>query len=175
MGVDGHEARVARIREAFAEANRRLLARLRGATEEAAARVPEDGGWSAAQIGWHVATVSSRFAGLISGEVPGAQPLGEDFHERAWSAIVAGMPARLQAPGAVQPPANVTRVQALSMLEAAADRMHAALDVVTAERGARSGIVNGIVGGPVCLYQVAEWATAHIIRHNQQAKRTLGA
>jgi hypothetical protein len=27
---------------------------------------------------------------------------------------------------------------------------------------------------PISLYQVVEWATAHIIRYNQQAKRVLG-
>jgi hypothetical protein len=27
---------------------------------------------------------------------------------------------------------------------------------------------------PISLYQVVEWATAQMIRHNQQAKRVLG-
>ena len=82
-----HRARVAHLREAFAEANERLVARLRGAEDEAAARVPE-GGWSAAQIGWHVARVTTRFAGIMSGEMPGAQPVPADFCERPWPEIV---------------------------------------------------------------------------------------
>jgi DinB superfamily len=173
--VDEHAARVARLRAAFAEANNRFLTRLRGADDEEAVRAPAGGGWSAAQIGWHVAAVSSRFARLISGELPGAAPLGEGFRERSWSEIVSGMPAGLEAPGPAQPPAAVTRAQAVALVEASGDLMTRALDGVTPERGSRFGIVDPIVGGAISLYQVAEWATGHIIRHNQQAKRTLRA
>ena len=49
-----------------------------------------------------------------------------------------------------------------------------ALDVVTPERGATHGISSQVVGGTINLYQVGEWATAHVIRHNKQAKQTLG-
>jgi hypothetical protein len=52
--------------------------------------------------------------------------------------------------------------------------MARALDVVTPDRGARHGISSPIVGGLITVYQLGEWATAHVIRHNQQAKRTLG-
>lgn len=64
--------------------------------------------------------------------------------------------------------------EALERLEASAARMRRALDGLTAERGAGHGISHRIVGGPISLYQVVEWATVHIIRHNQQAKRVLG-
>jgi DinB superfamily len=173
MPVDEHAARVASLRAAFAEANGRFLIRLRGADDEEAVRTPAGGGWTAAQIGWHVAAVSSRFARLISGELPGAAPLGEGFLERSWSEIVSGMPPSLEAPGPVQPPADVTRAQAIALVEASGDLMTRALDSVTPERGSRYGVVDPIAGGAVTLYQVAEWATRHIIRHNQQAKRTL--
>jgi hypothetical protein len=52
--------------------------------------------------------------------------------------------------------------------------MARALDVVTPERGTRHGISSPIVGGAINLYQVGEWATAHVIRHNRQAKQVLG-
>ena len=73
-----HLGRVRQLRESFAEANERLVARLRGASDEAAGHAPE-GEWSAAQIGWHVAAVTTRLAGLISGDVAGAQPLTGRF------------------------------------------------------------------------------------------------
>jgi hypothetical protein len=35
------------------------------------------------------------------------------------------------------------------------------------------GITHPIVGR-ISVYQIGEWATAHVIRHNRQAKRALG-
>jgi hypothetical protein len=51
--------------------------------------------------------------------------------------------------------------------------MARALDTLTPARGARTGITHQIVG-TISLYQLGEWATAHVIRHNRQAKRVLG-
>ena len=72
-----HLARVRHLRESFVEANERLVARLRRVSDEAAERGTE-GAWSAAQIGWHVATVTTRFAAMMAGDVAGPQPLPED-------------------------------------------------------------------------------------------------
>jgi uncharacterized damage-inducible protein DinB len=172
-GLDGqHAARIAQLRQSFAEANQRLLARLRDATDEAAER-PASPGWSAAQIGWHVAAVTMRFAGMISGDLPGAQPVGGEFRERAWTEVAASIPDHLDAPPAVQPPALVRRPDAVAAVEAAGARMAAALDALSPERGDRMGITHPIVGG-ISVYQIGEWATAHVIRHNRQAKRALG-
>jgi hypothetical protein len=65
-------------------------------------------------------------------------------------------------------------MEAISALEASGMQLARALDVVTAERGAGQGISSPIVGGAINLYQVCEWATAHVIRHNKQAKQVLG-
>jgi DinB family protein len=167
-----HMTRVRHLREAFASANERLVARLRGATDEAAERhVPDC--WSAAQIGWHVASVSTRFAALIAGDVAGAQPLPESFSERPWQEIAATIPERLKAPAAAHPPPNVRRIDAVAALEASATKMARAFDALTLERGGRMGITSPVVG-TISVYQLAEWATAHIARHNKQAKRVLG-
>ena len=169
-----HRARVSHLRESFAEANERLVARLRGSDDEAARRVPERGGWSAAQIGWHVARVTTRFSGFISGDLPGAQPLPSGFVERPWAEIAPTVAERLEAPPGFQPPPGVSRMEAISALEASGMQLARALDAVTPERGAGHGISSPIVGGAINLYQVAEWATAHVIRHNKQAKQVLG-
>jgi hypothetical protein len=169
-----HYARLGHLREAFAEANERLVARLRKAEDDAVRKAPEGGGWSAAQIGWHVAKVTTRFAGLMSGDAPGAQPLPADFREREWTAIASEIPDRLQAPGPFHPPAGVTRAEAIAALEASGVKMARAFDTVTPERGAGYGITSPVVGGTINLYQVGEWATAHVIRHNKQAKQRLG-
>src|ERR1051325_7770812 len=125
-----HLTRVRQLREAFASANERLVARLRGATDEAAERHAA-GGWSAAQIGWHVATVSTRFAGMIAGDLTGPQPLAESFQERPWPEIAAAIPDRLQAPRAVHPPPTVKRTEAVAALEASGMKMARAFDVLT--------------------------------------------
>ncbi len=167
-----HLARVRHLREAFVEANERLVTRLRNASDEAAAR-EIDGAWSAAQIGWHVATVTTRLAGLIAGDVTGPQPLGDEFRERPWSEIAATIPERATAPTAVLPPHGVRRTDAVAALEAAGMKMARAFDALTPDRGSRMGITSPMVG-TISVYQIGEWATAHIMRHNRQAKRTLG-
>ena len=167
-----HFGRVRQLRESFAEANERLVARLRAASDEAAGHAAA-GEWSAAQIGWHVAAVTTRLAGLISGDLAGVEPLTDDFRERSWPEVVASIPQKTQAPAAVAPPAVVRRDAAIAALEAAGMRMARALDVLTPERGARMGITRPVMGS-ITVYQIGDWATAHIIRHNRQAKRVLG-
>jgi hypothetical protein len=167
-----HYARLRHIRESFAEANERLVARLRAATDEAAHRPPDGGGWTVAQIGWHVAKVSSTFAAVISGERPGARPLPADFKEREWAAVVQRIPDRIEASAAFQPPPAVTRHDAIAELEASGVRIGRALDTVTPERGGGYGISSPVVGD-ITVYQIGEWATAHVIRHDRQAKQII--
>jgi hypothetical protein len=164
--------RLAQLRESFAEANQRLVARLRDASDGAAEQA-SGGGWSASQIGWHVAAVTTRFAGMISGDIPAATPVDAAFRERAWTDVAASIPDRLVAPAAATPPALVRRADAVSALEAAGARMGVALEALTPQRGDRMGITHPIVGA-ISVYQIGEWATAHVIRHNRQAKRALG-
>jgi hypothetical protein len=166
-----HLARVRHLREAFVEANERLVARLRRVSDEAATSAG-DGAWSAAQIAWHVANVTTRFAGMMAGDIPGPKPLDGDFHERPWDDIAAAIPSRAVASSAVTPPPGVRRDEAVAALEASAMRMAHAFDALTVERG-RMGITHPLVG-TITVYQLGDWATAHIKRHNRQAKRALG-
>ncbi len=169
----GHLARVRHLREEFASANERLVKRLRSAEDEAVERTPPGGGWSAAQIGWHVATVNTRFAALLSGDVPAAKPLSEGFEEKPWAQIAAEFPEKIQAAAAAMPPLRVKNRDAIAALEASAVKMARAFDTLTAERGARVGVTNQLVG-TINLYQVGEWAASHVARHDNQAKRALG-
>lgn len=170
--LSGHMTRVRQLREAFARANERLVARLRAADADAAERAP-GGGWSAAQIGWHVAAVTNRFAGLIGDEGAGAQPLPDGFRERSWEEVAASIPVRLTAPPSAVPPQAVSRDEAISLLEASGMRMARAFDRLTPERGGTMGITHRVTG-TITVYQVGDWATAHVIRHNRQAKQVLG-
>ena len=64
--VESHQAKTERVRAAYREARARFAERLRGADEHAVHRAPPNGGWSAAQIGWHVAAVDASFAAVKS-------------------------------------------------------------------------------------------------------------
>jgi uncharacterized damage-inducible protein DinB len=161
------------MREAYREAHARFVKRLTDAPADAVERAPADGGWSAAQIGWHVAAVDTSFAGLVSGGQPGAKPLADGVSETPWSEIVQGMPDKLEAGKRVQPPAAVRRDEVLAALADAAAKLDAALAGLDEARGASQAITHPIVGS-VTLRQIGDWATAHTIRHNAQAKRVLG-
>lgn len=166
-----HLSRIRHLREAFAEANEHLVNRLRAAADADAERRDGDG-WSAAQVGWHVATVTTRFAALLAGELSTASPLDPDFVERPWSTVAAGIPVKLQAAASAQPAGPITRHDAIAALEASAVKMARALDTLTPERGARMGVTNKLVG-TITLYQVGEWAVSHVWRHDAQAGRAL--
>lgn len=172
--AETHAELIARVRRSYRQAHERLVTRLREADDEAVHRAPEDGGWSAAQIGWHVAAVDASFAGLLSGERPGAQPLPDGAPERSWGEILQAMPARIEAGKRVQPPPDARRDHVLKLLADASAKLDAALADLDEARGARYAITHPAIG-TVCLRQFGDWATAHTIRHNAQAKRAIGA
>ena len=166
-----HLARVRRLRQSFAEANEHLVNRLRAAADNESERGDGEA-WSAAQIGWHVATVNTRFAALLAGDVPAAKPLDPGFVERPWSEVAAAIPPKLQAAAAAQPRGPVRRHDAIAALEASAVTMARAFDTLTPERGVGVGVTNPVVG-TINIYQVGEWAVAHVWRHDAQAERAL--
>jgi hypothetical protein len=170
--LDSHTDRIASLRQSYASAHGRFVDRLQRVSAEAAERAPSEGGWSAAQIGWHVAAVDAAFADLISG-ARATQQLPDDFQERAWTDVAMEIPSTLQASSAVTPPAGVRRADALTALAASAQKIDSALEALPADRGSRFGLTHRLVG-TISLYQVADWAIAHTIRHNAQAKRMLG-
>jgi uncharacterized damage-inducible protein DinB len=170
--AETHAERIERMRRAYREAHDRLVSRLRSAPGDLVERPPAGGGWSAAQIGWHVATVDRMFAELVSGARP-SQPLPGDFRERAWAEVVAGIPQKLEASGGSLPPSEVTRDVALAALAASAQKLDAALEGLAEDRGSRLGVTHKAMG-TVTLAQIGDWAVAHTIRHNAQAKRVLG-
>jgi hypothetical protein len=168
-----HKERVARLSSGWAEASGRFIARIESAGDAAAKGSPA-GGWNAAQIAWHVAVVNDRFAKII-GEGLGAAPARE-FVEREWPDIVAGMPSRRKAPAWAQPPETVDPADALRRLRESSEKVRAAIAALTPERGAMcvGTDFTESIAATISVYQAAEWAAAHVILHNRQAKRALG-
>src|SRR5687768_7056485 len=128
-----HAERIDAAVAAFEEAMARFQARLSGAPPADVERVPEDGGWSPAQIAWHVAAVNGSFSSILDGSFPIAKP-ASDFVERTWEEIGTGVPAKAQAPTRVQPPQRVTRDEAVEKLSASAARLVAAMRALPPDR-----------------------------------------
>lgn len=170
--MESHTSLITRSRQTYREAHERFVKRLRDAPEQAVQQKPADGGWSAAQIGWHVATVDGQFADLVSGSRP-AQPLPDGAPEPSWAETVANIPSKLEAGKRVQPPPEVSRDEVLGLLAASFEKLDTALAGLDEARGSRHAITHPVIG-TITLRQFGEWATAHTIRHNAQAKRTLG-
>ena len=164
-----HAERISTLVARLDEAADRLATRL----ERAGARAEQAAtGWTPAQLGAHVAMVNDNFTSVFDGTNPAPAPPPPDFKERDWSTIATGIPARFEAPKRFVPPAGVSAADAAEMVRASAARLRSAIANVSAERG-RYCFTNPIVG-TISVYQAGEWAIAHIIRHNQQAKRILG-
>ena len=165
-----HEQRIATTAAAFDAAMARFLSRIEATPDDIAERVPADGGWSAAGIAWHVAVTNEKFAGMMDGSVVGAMPPEDGFEETPFAEIAALVPAQLDAPPKFQPPEGVTRAEALARARASRDKMLQAIRTMPESRGLWT--VRSVLG-LVSVYQVGEWATAHVARHNAQAKRTI--
>jgi hypothetical protein len=167
-----HSERIADLTTRFDEAKARLLARVKGATAEAVERTPASGGWSAAQVAWHVGVINEAFAGLIDGSIDRAKAAPEGFTETPWRELTPKVPDKLDAPARFQPPPVVTSREGIAKLDASAGRIRAALAGLSPD--AATWVVPSMFGS-ITRYQVGEWAIAHVIRHNAQAKRALGA
>ena len=164
-----HEARVGEILTRFDDTAARLIARLERAGDRDA---PPDGGWTPAQIGAHVAMVNNSFASVVDGSGPGATPPADGFVERAWADMVRNVPERNQAPARFVPPATTAIGDAVRDLKAGTAKLREALSGLTPERS-RLCFTHRLFGA-MTLYQVGDFAIAHMIRHNQQVKRVLG-
>jgi hypothetical protein len=166
-----HDERIAATAAAFDHAMSRFLARIESASDEVAERPPADGGWTVAGIAWHVSATNNAFAAMIDGSLPVARAPEEGFEETPFSEITSVVPDQLEAPEKFHPPAGITRREALSLAADSKDRLLQAIRGMPEGRGLWT--IKSILG-LVTIYQVGEWAAAHVARHNAQAKRVIG-
>ncbi len=165
-----HQERVSLTIAGFESAMERFLGRVAPLSEAEGTRVPPSGGWSAAGVTWHVAVTNEGFTSLVDGSRPLARAPEADFVETPFSEIIALVPDRLEAPEVFHPPADLTMGQALARLQASRTAFVEAYRALPESRGLWT--VKSILG-LITVYQVGEWAIAHVARHNAQAKRTL--
>jgi len=172
VSLDTHAARIDDLRAAFDHASGRFLARYDTTTDAEAAAVPPTGGWTAAQIAAHVAAVNRVFSAIVSGRIDRATPPPDEFVERPWSEIATGLSGRLEAPASVTAPPTVTGVYARQAFEASRAQVletFAAIDETRARH-----VFTDPRTGTISLYQIGDWLTSHVIRHNAQLKALLG-
>jgi hypothetical protein len=81
------------------------------------------------------------------------------------------VPARNESPARFLPPASVAAGDALDQFGQSVSHLARAIESLTPDR-ARYCITNRTVG-TITLYQAGDFAIAHMIRHNMQAKRVL--
>lgn len=170
MSQTPHHARIEEIVGRLRETTGRFGARLAQAgprAEQAAT------GWSVAQVAVHVAMVNDNLSAVIEGSIDGAVPAAPDFRERAWGDVVRDVPARNEAPRRFHPPDHVKVADAITEFERSATRLERAIRSLSPERATYT-LTNRVVG-TISLYQAGEFAIAHMIRHNLQAKRILEA
>lgn len=165
-----HTERVAQTVAAFEAAMDRFLTRVAAVPATDAERPPAEGRWSIADITWHVAVTNEGFAALVDGSRPLARAPEPGFVETPFPEIQARVPERLDAPEQFHPPAGLTMAAALERARASRERFAGAYRALSEERGAWT--IKSILG-LLTVYQVGDWAVAHVARHNAQAKRTL--
>jgi hypothetical protein len=172
VSSDTHAARIDNLRAAFDQASARFLARYDTATSEEAVAAPPDGGWTAAQIAAHVSAVNRALSAIVSGRLDRATPPPEGFVERPWRDVAAGVTGRLQSPASMIAAPTVTRADARTSFEASRALVletFAGLDETRARH-----IFKDSRFGAISLYQVGDFLTTHVARHNAQLKRVLG-
>jgi hypothetical protein len=172
VSPETHAARIEQVRAAFDHAAGRFLARYRTTTTEEAVAVPPDGGWTAAQIAGHVAALNRVMASIVSGSIDRATPPPDGFVERPWPEIAATLSGRLQAPASVSAPPTMTRDSAWDAFQSSRVLVldtFAAIDETRARH-----VFTAPPFGTISLYQVGDFLSAHVARHNAQLKRLLG-
>jgi hypothetical protein len=160
--------RAATILARFHAAHNALVGKLREMAPESAEHRPSADAWSAAQIGFHVATTNAWIAGVLDGSTPMAQPVPAGFSE---SFNPKAIPSRLKTFASLEPPGVVSAEVALERLRASGHHLSKAIASLTAERG--KGECVTLPFGTLSLFELADFATAHAIRHVGQVERTV--
>ena len=144
-----------------------LIRTLEGAPDPS--RSSQRGGWNPAQIGWHVARTNEMLSGVLSGAIPMAQPVPPEFQEDP--EIFSKVPAKIQTFPQLEPPADVTRDDALTDLRASIVTTLRAFRSLSEDR-AKSHFVQFPMG-PLTMYQFADFTVGHVSRHQKQLERCL--
>jgi hypothetical protein len=156
--ADQLDAAIAHLRE--------TLERL---SDEAATKRSPDGGWSPAQIVYHVAiTNEGFFQPTFEGSAPFLTPTPGGFSE---TFSFDTMPAKVKTFPQLEPPA-VGKAEALEKLQQTGTAVAAAMRTLPADR---LGQCATLPFGTLSMQQMAEFAAGHVLRHQAQLDRAISA
>jgi hypothetical protein len=144
-----------------------MIAALERLNDAAAIHPPAGGGWTPAQIGYHVVMTNDFLAGILTGAIPRAVPAPPGFQEN--SSLFSGLPDRVTTFPALEPPAAATRAEAIAKLRESTAQTVKAIEGLTADRA--SGQVVEFPFGRISLYQLVEFIGGHVMRHHAQLQR----
>jgi hypothetical protein len=125
-------------------------------------------GWTAAQIGCHVALANEWTAAVLLGSTPLAQPAPSDFVERFDAAAVPWNTKTFP----LDPPQVVSYDNTLDRLRASGHHLARAIASLTADRGSHYCVT--LPWGTLSLFELAEYTVAHVGRHMAQIDRAVG-
>lgn len=165
--AQSHQNRIHATVSAFLSASEGLIAAIERLNDAAAAHVPPGGGWNAAQIGYHVASANEYLAGILTGAIARSRPAPEGFRENPH--VFSGLPSKIKTFPSLEPPPDATRAQAIGRLRESTALVVQAIEELTVERAA--GEVIDFPFGVISLYQLAEFLTRHVLRHEAQLQR----
>lgn len=159
--------RVTTILARFQSAQNAIVGKLRELPPESAEHRPAAEAWSAAQIGFHVATTNEWIAGVLNGSTPMAQPAPAGFAE---TFSPKSLPAKIKTSPSLEPPAVVSAEVALERLRASGHNLSKAIASLSTERGASHCVT--LPFGTLSLFELADFTTAHVLRHISQIERS---
>jgi hypothetical protein len=165
--AQSHQNRIHASVSAFVSASEGLIAALERLNDTAATHTTPGGGWSAAQIGYHVATANDFLAGILTGAIPRSIPAPAGFQENP--NVFSQLPSKVTTHSALEPPADATRGQSIAKLRHSTALAVKAIEGLTAERA--SGQVVEFPFGAISLYQLSEFIGGHVVRHTAQLER----
>jgi hypothetical protein len=160
--------RAATILARFNSAHNLFLGKLRELPAGHVEHQPPANGWTAAQVGCHVALANEWTAAVLLGKTPLAQPAPPGFVERFNAGAVPWNTKTFP----LDPPEVVSGDNAVERLRASAHHLSKAIASLTLERGSRYCVT--LPWGTLSLFELAEYTVAHVGRHAAQIDRAVG-
>lgn len=160
-----HAERINGILADLEASHREVTALLKSATDEAATRKPAEGGWNAAQVGYHLGIANTRLASSTMQHAHDAPP---DFVENA--ELFRALPPKIKTMEALEPPSEVNKGSAIEALDKGFADAAAAFKSLT---DAQADRIVKFPFGAMTMYQLGEFVVLHARRHAEQIRRAL--
>ena len=169
--MSAHAQRVQAVRDMFTQVNDTLASEVESLDHATAVRNPAPDSWNAAQLAHHVALTTGFLSGALSGSIAEVvRPRPADFQETLASMDLS---APVKTFPMLEPPDDVEPGGAVIRLRDSKGIFFDALETVSEDRCSAECVE--LPFGLFSLYEVAEFAAAHVVRHTGQMRRAVEA